>query len=115
MIEKVVNPTALRLLLLPSLKVHPVFHVSQVKPVATSALSPPAPTPLPPRSLRERRLDLGGQPDPGGPSPWTGFSVPGRLGGVWAGGLNLGPSVVPLGGLLQEEPASCGMVARGLP
>ena len=50
-IEKVINPSALRLLLPPpplrSLKV----HVSQVKPVATSALSPPAPTPPPPRVL----------------------------------------------------------------
>ena len=39
-IERVVNPSALRLQLPPSLKVHPVFHVSQVKPVAASALSP---------------------------------------------------------------------------
>ena len=50
-IEKVINPSALRLLLPPSLKVHPVFHVSQVKPVVTSALSPPAPTPPPPHVL----------------------------------------------------------------
>ena len=46
-IEKVVNPSALRLRLPPSLKI----HVSQVKPVATSTLSPSAPTPPPPRVL----------------------------------------------------------------
>ena len=50
-IAQVINPSALRLTLPPSLKVHPVFHVSQVKPVATSGLSPPAPTPPPPRTL----------------------------------------------------------------
>ena len=55
-IEKVINPSALRLLLPPSLKVHSVFHVSQVKSVATSALFPPAPTPPPPRILEEDPL-----------------------------------------------------------
>ena len=49
-IERVINPSALCLQLPPSLKVHPVFHMSQVKPVAVSALSPPAPTP-PPREV----------------------------------------------------------------
>ena len=51
-VAQVINPSALRLTLPPpSLKVHPIFHVSQVKPVATSGLSPPAPTPPPPRTL----------------------------------------------------------------
>uniref|UniRef100_A0A8C5C4I0 Chromo domain-containing protein n=1 Tax=Gadus morhua TaxID=8049 RepID=A0A8C5C4I0_GADMO len=47
-IETVVNPCAVRLKLPPSLRVHPTFHVSQVKPVSTSPLSPPAPPPSPP-------------------------------------------------------------------
>ena len=50
-VGKIINPSALRLLLPPSLKVHPVFHVSQVKPVVSSALSPPVPAPPPPRVL----------------------------------------------------------------
>ena len=48
-INKVVNPAAVQLVLPPSLKIHPVFHVSQLKPVSTSVLSP-VPTP-PPSSL----------------------------------------------------------------
>ena len=55
-IERVINPSALRLQLPSSLKVHPVFHMSQVKPVAVSALSPPAPTPLPPQTLESGDL-----------------------------------------------------------
>lgn len=41
-IEKLINPTAVRLKLPASLHVHPTFHVSLLKPVTTSALSPPA-------------------------------------------------------------------------
>ena len=51
-----INPSALRLQLPSSLKVHTVFHMSQVKPVAISALSPPAPTPPPPRTLESGDL-----------------------------------------------------------
>ena len=56
-VEKIINPSALRLLLPPSLKVHPVFHVSQVKPVVSSAMSPPAPAPpSPPPAVSLKRL-----------------------------------------------------------
>ena len=55
-VERVINPSALRLQLPSSLKVHTLFHVSQVKPVAVSALSPPAPTPPPPRTLKSGDL-----------------------------------------------------------
>ena len=51
-IRDIVNPAAVRLCLPASLKVHPVFHVSQLKPVATSPLSPPALAPPPPRVLK---------------------------------------------------------------
>ena len=55
-IEKVINPSALRLHLPPSLKIHPVFHVSQVKLVDTSDLSLPAPAPPPPPTLESGDL-----------------------------------------------------------
>ena len=40
-IDRVLNPSAVRLKLTASLHVHPIFHVSQIKPVQSSALSPP--------------------------------------------------------------------------
>ena len=55
-VESVVNPAAVRLALPPSLKVHPVFHVSLLKPVVTSSLAPPAPLPPPPRVLDDGDL-----------------------------------------------------------
>ena len=47
----IINPSAVRLKLPSSLKVHPTFHVSLIKPVSTSALCPPARPPPPARLI----------------------------------------------------------------
>ena len=48
-IQKIISATAVRLLLPRSMRVHPTFHVSKIKPVHDSPLAPAAPTPPPPR------------------------------------------------------------------
>ncbi|KAJ8411235.1 hypothetical protein AAFF_G00172410 [Aldrovandia affinis] len=50
-VQSIINPSAVKLQLPPALKIHPVFHVSKIKPVTTSSLCPPAVPPPPPRII----------------------------------------------------------------
>ena len=50
-IEAIINPSAVKLKLPQSMRVHPTFHVSQIKPVSTSPLCPSAFPPPPPRLI----------------------------------------------------------------
>uniref|UniRef100_A0A3B3WFQ5 Integrase catalytic domain-containing protein n=1 Tax=Poecilia mexicana TaxID=48701 RepID=A0A3B3WFQ5_9TELE len=50
-VTKIVNPVAVRLKLPPSLRVHPTFHVSKIKPLMSSRFCPPARPPPPPRLI----------------------------------------------------------------
>uniref|UniRef100_A0A1A8N4P2 Chromo domain-containing protein n=1 Tax=Nothobranchius pienaari TaxID=704102 RepID=A0A1A8N4P2_9TELE len=52
-VEKVINPVAYRIRLPRPLKVHPFFHVSQLRPVRTSPLAPPPDPEPPPRGVGE--------------------------------------------------------------
>ncbi|KAI3371486.1 hypothetical protein L3Q82_024070 [Scortum barcoo] len=44
-IQEIINPSAVRLKLPASMRIHPTFRVSQLKPVVTSPLCPPADPP----------------------------------------------------------------------
>ncbi len=49
-VTKILSPVAVHLKLPPAYRrIHPVFHVSKLKPVFRSTLNPPAPVPPPPR------------------------------------------------------------------
>ncbi|XP_019715821.1 uncharacterized protein LOC109510144 [Hippocampus comes] len=51
MVESVISPVSVKFRLPPTMKVHPVFHISLLKPVATSPLAPPPTSPPPPRII----------------------------------------------------------------
>ena len=50
-VERIINRVAVRLKLPPTMRIHPTFHVSQIKPVRESVLAPPIRPPPPPRMV----------------------------------------------------------------
>ena len=119
-VKRMVNPATVRPKLLLALKVHLVFHVSQVKPVSTSPLCPPAAPPPPVRLvdgapafmvrwiLDIRRRGRGYQYL----VDWEGYGSKGRRWISW--GLILDPSLI--GNFHEAHPEKAKpWVARWLP
>ena len=52
-VESIISPVTVRLTLPSHFRIHPVFHVSQVKPVATCSHTTPEPTPPEPVTLSD--------------------------------------------------------------
>jgi hypothetical protein len=81
-ISKVLSPTAVRLLLPHTLRIHPTFHVSRIKPCLTVlCLLFPGPPHLP---SHRRPSGVHGETPPEGSTSGQGFPVPGLTGKVMA-------------------------------